>query len=141
MKVKGATTWESIRDVHAHDGSAWQRTKRVLVHDGSAWQEAHRSVCYYTIASTTHQVSLDSITGVDPFNDVVITIDPGVVVYSNDTAVPAFITGTGINGTLTIINNGTIYGAGGDGGAGGLHQADGQPGHCLLYTSDAADEL
>lgn len=47
----------------------------------------------------------------------VITINPGVYVWSNNTAVPALTTGTFPRG-LTIINNGFIMGRGGNGGDG-----------------------
>ena len=50
-----------------------------------------------------------------------ITIDSGVIVSSSSSSTPAFSTGTSafpIGSTLSIINNGSIYGRGGNGGIG-----------------------
>lgn len=52
--------------------------------------------------------------------DITLTIQPGVVVGSNSTTIPSLnIAGLTNNDRLTIINNGTIIGRGGNGGTGG----------------------
>lgn len=53
--------------------------------------------------------------------NIEVTIAPNGIVYSNNTAVPAFDTGTGYPAGCTFIltNNGLILGAGGQGGNGG----------------------
>ncbi len=51
--------------------------------------------------------------------NVIVTIDPGVIVYSTSTSIPAFDTGALPAGSnVTIINNGKIIGKGGNGGTG-----------------------
>lgn len=68
---------------------------------------------------TANQTNLDLSTlfGSCPGKDSVI-IDPGVTVCSSSPAQPALTSGTLPNGSsLVIINNGSITGAGGDGGA------------------------
>ena len=70
---------------------------------------------------TTNQTNLDLSTyfgnGHCAGNDTVI-IEPGVTVCSSNPGQPALTTGTLPTGsTLTIINNGSIVGAGGDGGS------------------------
>ena len=119
IKVHNSTDWDVANDVHIHNGTSFERTKRVLVHNGTDFVEQHRSNWSYTYTSDTNQVDLDELTDIDKFYDVTITIDEGVTIYSDDTTIPAFKTGSGYGGTLTIINNGYIYGAGGVGGAGG----------------------
>jgi hypothetical protein len=53
--------------------------------------------------------------------DIVLTINSGVVVYSGSTGSYALDTGTGwtAGDTITVVNNGTILGRGGNGGGGG----------------------
>ena len=119
IKVKDAGTFKEAEEVHIKDGGTWKRTKKVHVKDGGVWKEAHRSVWSYTVSSNTNKLDLDLLSGIDKFYDVIITINSGVYVYSDDPAVPALKTGAGYGGNLTIINNGYIYGGGGAGGAGG----------------------
>jgi hypothetical protein len=56
-----------------------------------------------------------------------ITVASGVLVYSDDTATPAFDTGASFvtNSTLELINNGVIAGKGGTGGNGGSDNGGG----------------
>lgn len=50
--------------------------------------------------------------------DCTVQVDAGVYVYSTSTATPGMVTGTAsVAGTLILINNGYIYGAGGAGGS------------------------
>lgn len=53
--------------------------------------------------------------------EYVFVIQAGTIINSNSTAQPALATGTcwPAGSTVTIVNNGSIYGRGGDGGAGG----------------------
>ena len=132
IKVRNSSgSWDTVDEARVHNGTSFDRTKRVLEHNGSSFVEQHRSDWSYTFTTTngiddgpTHkQVNLETLTGIDKFYDVTITIDSGVTIYSDDTTIPAFKTGGSegdeYGGTLTIINNGSIYGAGGTGGDGG----------------------
>lgn len=70
-----------------------------------------------------------------------VTIDSGVIIGSNSTGTPAFTTGSFPAGSvLTIVNNGTIVGRGGNGGAWGsatvaTNGDDG--GDAMIFTLDA----
>jgi hypothetical protein len=59
-----------------------------------------------------------------------VVIDTAVTIGSFDPTIAAVRTGTGNNGTLKLINNGFIYGAGGAGGTSGA----GQDGGIALWT-------
>lgn len=127
IKIKDSGTFKDVDEVHIKDSGTWKRAKRVLVKDSGTWEESHRSTYYHTISSNTNKVDLDLLS-LDRFYDVVVTINSGVYVYSDDTSTPALKTGTGYGGTLTIINNGYIYGAGGTGGLGGGSNRNGYAG-------------
>lgn len=156
IKVRNSSSsWDTVDEVHVHNGTSFDRAKRVLEHDGTDFVEQHRSDWSYTFTTTngiddgpTHkQVNLETLTGIDKFYDVTIIIDSGVTIYSDDTNIPAFKTGGSegdeYGGTLTIINNGYIYGAGGKGGNGGASAGtcyvplcrgdDGEDGGTALY--------
>lgn len=59
-----------------------------------------------------------------------VTINAGVVVYSTSTGTYAFDTGATFptGSTLAVVNNGTILGCGGSGGAGNNYPSSGSPG-------------
>jgi len=64
-----------------------------------------------------------------------IYIEPGVIIGSNDTAIPAFTTGVQASGVeLKIINRGRILGMGGDGGDSGIWTG---PPSASVYTDPA----
>ncbi len=68
--------------------------------------------------------------------NIVLTINSGVKVYSNSVSQPALDTGTLPSGsTLKIVNNGYIVGKGGDGGRGAGHWSGGC---CWNQWSDPA---
>jgi hypothetical protein len=72
----------------------------------------------YTISSNSSKINLRSLVdaaGYNQFGPVVITINSGVYIWSDDVTIPALTTGS-FSSTLTIINNGYIMGCGGDGG-------------------------
>jgi hypothetical protein len=69
------------------------------------------------ISSNQNNVDVSTLFGTCPGNDTVI-IDAGVNICSSNPAQPALISGTLPSGSrLTIINNGSIIGAGGAGGS------------------------
>jgi hypothetical protein len=79
-----------------------------------------------TISANTNDYNLRSAAVAAGWNtadilNATITINAGVIVGSSSTATPAFTTGTPFPAgtTLALINNGVIYGRGGNGGAGG----------------------
>lgn len=79
-----------------------------------------------TIAASTTDYNLKSAATAAGWNGttpiiLTCTINSGVTVYASSTGVYAFQTGTSFpaGSTISIINNGTILGKGGSGGAGG----------------------
>jgi hypothetical protein len=84
----------------------------------------------FTISSDAQNVNLYVIAGSPATaGTYTITINAGVTVGSSNTATPALISGTWPAGSIvTLINNGNIYGRGGDGGAGGSGAAGGAGG-------------
>lgn len=83
---------------------------------------AKKVIVNYTISSNTANFNPllntnEYIAGITEFN---ITINSGVYVYSTSPSNPAInISGLTVGDSVTIINNGYIYGAGGQGGKGG----------------------
>jgi len=85
--------------------------------------EAGRVTINLTISANTFNYNIQSSRGgtYDAGNtDVTLTINSGVTVGSTATFTPALVTGSGwtTGDTITIINNGTIKGLGGNGGDG-----------------------
>jgi hypothetical protein len=73
-----------------------------------------------TISTSQSNVILSSLASISSPAAVTVTIAPGVVISSSSPGTPALATGVFPAGSvLTIINQGTIRGAGGSGGMGG----------------------
>ena len=120
LSIKDGGAWKEPTKVEIKSGGVWKEVLIGSIKDGGAWKEFYRSTYNLVISSNTNRIYLTSLlTAAQKLGDVVVTINPGVYVYSEITNAPAFITGNDIAGTLTIINNGYIYGAGGAGGTGG----------------------
>lgn len=86
--------------------------------------KSNRVAINLTIAANTNNYNIFSNKGgsyVAGKSDVTLTINSGVQVGSTSTAAYALDTGTGwtAGDTITIVNNGYIFGKGGDGGNGG----------------------
>lgn len=75
----------------------------------------------FSANTTQTTVTASSIVGyVAGKTDLTITINAGVIITSTNTATPALtITGATVGDTITIVNNGYIFGMGGAGGRGG----------------------
>jgi hypothetical protein len=95
--------------------------------------KSNRVTANITISSDTANYTLNTakVTGYSAGKtDVTLTINSGVVVYSGSTGSYAFTVDTSwaSGDTVTIVNNGTILGKGGNGGGGGSWRNDGSPG-------------
>jgi hypothetical protein len=121
VKTRVDGSWVDVSKVHARVGGSWVEAKEVFVRAGGAWQSAWAGGFAATI--TTNQTNLSLRTwavanGWDGNTPAVITIASGVVI-SGDTAANSTAALT-INGSwpggVTLINNGTIVGCGGNGG-------------------------
>lgn len=79
---------------------------------------ASKPVILLTIAADTANYNVRTAAGSPAFAaDVTVTINAGVQVYSTSAANPAFDFGTGwpVGTTLKLINNGEVFGCGGNG--------------------------
>jgi len=82
-----------------------------------------RTKLFYVISTTASNVSVNvsTLTGYALGNtDLTITVNSGVILTSTVITTPALvITGSTTGDTITLVNNGYIFGKGGDGGYGG----------------------
>lgn len=95
-----------------------------------------------TIAANTNNYNIFSSKGgtyVAGKSNVTVTINSGVSVGSTSVSVAALDTGTGwaSGDTITIVNNGTVRGRGGDGGDGGSAVNNSSGGH--VSATDGGD--
>lgn len=91
---------------------------------GDFYGAVNRIAINLTISSNTNNYNIFSSAAgsyVAGISDVTLTINSAVTVGSTSTGTPALDTGTGwaSGDTITIANNGTVKGRGGNGGAGG----------------------
>lgn len=90
----------------------------------------------YVFSSSAQEVDLNSTlttagwNGTDP---VLVTINSGVYLWSDDTSVAGLTISTALNGKLIIVNNGYIIGRGGNGGRG--NGGSGQNGGAAILNS------
>jgi|AJXC01.1.fsa_nt_gi hypothetical protein len=110
-------TWTEVQDVYVKQESQWKRAKKVFVKSGGVWKETHSSLHTLNISTDVNNLDLDN-EAIDRFNDVKVIVNSGVTVASTNINTPSFKTGVGYGGTLTIVNNGNIWGCGGIGGTG-----------------------
>ncbi len=106
---------------------------RLDVRSGSCWYQFQtaglftncsiNTPIYLTISVDTANYNIATVLeNPTTAKNVILTINSGVTVYSNNSATPSLDTGALPTGsTVKIVNNGTIFGAGGRGGDGGLN--------------------
>ena len=129
LKINDSGTWKEPTKVSVKDGGAWKEVLTASVKDGGSWKPFYQRKYTYTVSSNVNKLDLDTVlTSDQKLGDVDVVINSGVYVYSDSTSTPALLTGSGVAGVLTIINNGYIYGAGGAGGSGGSAAANGSSG-------------
>ena len=128
-KVKQSGTFKTVTAMEVKQGGTWKSVLTGSVKQGGAWKPFFQRSYSLVISSNTNQLDLDAVLNTEQkLGDVLVTINAGVYVYSNSTGTPALRTGSGVNGVLTIVNNGYIYGAGGTGGSGGNNLSGGTAG-------------
>ena len=92
-------------------------------------QDFYGAIDTFSLTISTNQSKLNlrsyAVTqGWDEYAKLVITIDSGVVIDSDDTSTSALVVDGSYERGLTLVNSGTIVGMGGDGGTGGLSRSD-----------------
>ena len=111
LKVNDSGTWKEPTAVSVKDGGAWKEVLTASVKDGGSWKPFYQRKFTYTVSSNVNKLDLDTVlSSSNKLGDVDVVINSGVYVYSDSTGTPALLTGSGVAGVLTIINNGYIYG-------------------------------
>ena len=117
IKIKDSGSFKEPIKISVKDGGSWKEVLTGSVKDGGSWKEFYQRKFTYTVSSDVNKLDLDTVlTSDNKLGDVDVIINSGVYVYSDATGTPALLTGSGVAGVLTIINNGYIIGAGGAGG-------------------------
>lgn len=127
INIRNGGTWQNVANIYVRDGGTWKTVQEGYVRDGGAWKKfyANRVAVNITISSNTSNYVLNTAKAsgyVAGSTDVTLTINSGVTVSSSSTGSYAFTVDTSwaTGDTVTIINNGTILGRGGNGGNGGV---------------------
>jgi len=143
IKAKVGSTWVDPV-IQANIGGTWTKVKKAYGKVGGTWQKTYEYESVYTLAGGTHtDVDLDAL-GLDRYHNVRIVIPSNATLIASSTSAYALRTGTSHNATLTIQNNGKIYGRGGNGGNGGyrypssnlLPQSGGTGGRAVYVESN-----
>ena len=129
LNIKHSGTWKQPTKVSIKHSGAWKEILTGSIKQGGSWKPFYQRKFTYTVSSNVNKLDLDTaLTADNKLGDVDVIINSGVYVYSDSTSTPALLTGSGVAGVLTIINNGYIYGAGGSGGTGGASNGNGSSG-------------
>lgn len=121
--VKSGITWNPSKDIYVKDDGSWRTIKKAWIKSADVWRLIHNKQVQLSITTSGRNVNLRTV--LDTFlgypqnapMDVIITVNPGVVIGSNSISSPAMETGIFFPGTtVTLINYGVIAGAGGRGG-------------------------
>jgi hypothetical protein len=146
INVKDGGAWKEA-SLFVRDGGTWKTVNEGYIKDSGTWKQffVNRVSKSITISSDTANYTLNTakVTGyVAGKTDVTLTINSGVTVYSGSTGSYAFTVDTSwaSGDTVTIINNGTIIGRGGNGGNGRFYsvsEATGSSGGGALYVQRA----
>ena len=133
-KIKAGGAWQTVTP-KVKVGGVWKTVEKISVKAGGAWQVVHQNTFNYTFSAGMHfESDLDLlISASQKTGDVIVTIPSdawliggGSTTYADGSGTQSekngtsgLKTGSGYGGTLTIINNGYIYGRGGAGSGGG----------------------
>jgi len=120
LRVKNGGVWTTPNTVYVKEAGVWKECSAVHVREAGSWKEVWASVSSIPLTISANVANFNLFTALgSPLSavDVVVTIDAGVQVYSTLYTNPSFDTsGLPIGSTITLINNGLIYGAGAVGG-------------------------
>lgn len=124
IHVNNAGTWTVANEVYVNDAGTWREPQEIYINDAGTWRTVHKVV---TVAANVNNLSLYSLAG-SPTTAITlkVTVNAGVTITSSSTASAAVdISSFPAGSVIQLINNGTIYGAGGARGANG--GGDGNP--------------
>tara|TARA_R110000764_G_scaffold117211_1_gene204272 strand:+ start:1288 stop:2145 length:858 start_codon:yes stop_codon:yes gene_type:complete len=118
-KVKVGGIWTDAKP-HVKVSGTWKKVKIAYSKVGGSWQKTYEYEWVYTFSAGEHtDVDIDTLAGIDKYYNVRVVIPSNATLVASSTNAYALKTGSGYSGTLTIVNNGSILGRGGNGGGGG----------------------
>jgi hypothetical protein len=101
-------------------------TNTTIIMPTNFYGKSYRTTINLTISANTYNYDVWANTAANPsynagFTDVILTVNPGIFVGGNTPASYAMLVPSAFNAgdSVTIVNNGSILGAGGAGGDGG----------------------
>lgn len=117
-----------VKDLYVSNGRNWSQVKQSYVYDDGAWRLSYRKAYRFYIEISSTFTNFDLLTylrglstpwdGVSPIKGI-FKITNSAVLGSNATSMPALnISQLPDNSSLVIVNEGSIYGQGGNGGQG-----------------------
>lgn len=120
--VNNGGVWTLSKDIFVNNNGTWVEPQEVYINNNGTWVLSHKVI--HIVANATN-VNLFSVVG-SPSNAVrlKVFVDSGVTIYSNSALTPALsISGFAPGSEILLINNGSIIGAGGNGGPGSTYGA------------------
>lgn len=119
IKAKANGVWNTVKP-SVKVGGSWVNAKVVWVKALGNWKKVYEYEWVYTYPSGVHyDQDIDLLSGIDKYHNVKIIIPSTAALVASSTSGYALKTGSGFGGSLTIENNGSILGRGGNGGNGG----------------------
>jgi len=116
LHVKDAGSWVIPESVYAKNSGTWKQANQVWIKQGGTWYQMLTSL---EITANATNYNLYTALG-SPITPITATVEivSGVTLSSTGTGVPALsISGFPAGSVIYLVNNGTIVGAGGAGGA------------------------
>lgn len=118
-KVKVSGAWTDAKP-HVKVGGTWTRVKKAYSKAGGSWDLTYEYESVYTLNTGEQVGTIDfDALALDRYHNVRVVIPAGATLVAPSTSTYAIKTGTSHNAKITLENNGSIYGRGGDGGNGG----------------------
>lgn len=119
IKIKAAGSWTTATP-SVKVGGTWRKVKRAYSKVGGSWETTFEFEHVYTLNTGIQEGTIDiDALAIDRTNDIKIIVPSGATLVAPSTSTYAIKTGTSHVGKITLVNNGNIYGRGGNGGGGG----------------------
>lgn len=119
---------KAIKDLYINNGSTWYQVKQAYIYDQGSWKVSYRKAYRFYIEINSNSINIDLATylkslsipwdGISPIKGI-FKINSGINLGSTDSTKPSLnISTLPGNSSLVILNEGNIYGQGGNGGNG-----------------------
>jgi hypothetical protein len=123
FSLKKDGVWRNAVTAYVNVNGTWKVIDEAKRNDNGTWKLFHQNIIEETATNAVNLNAQNLFSSSDWSNSVPkrVIIPSGVTIGSTNTSLPAFRTGTGRGGTLEVIIEGEVQGAGGaaNGGAGG----------------------